>query len=147
MKKSSILSKKSKFWHFFNPNFNWVTFKKMGLINWVVFKQKWVRFFESYSKRSSILWIIFLNDVLSLSYFQKKKKISSLSHVKKSSYEREVKFFETFLRKKISVKPYSKFVSKNWIGFFYVTQRIELFSLIWLTEFTLFLYDSQNWTF
>ena len=62
---------------------------------------------------------------------------------------------------------FSKFGSKNWIGFFYVTQRIELFSLIWLTELTLFcmilrielfsliwlteltlfLYDSQNWTF
>ena len=42
---------------------------------------------------------------------------------------------------------FSKFGSKNWIGFFFVTQRIELFSLIWLTELALFLYDSQNWTF
>ena len=61
------------------------------------------------------------------------------------------------MRKKIFIEPYSKFGSKNWIGFFYVTQRIELISLIWLTEVTLFFvwlsemnflkYDSVKWTF
>ena len=46
------------------------------------------------------------------------------------------------------IEPYSKYGSMNWIGFSNVTQRIELFSLMWLTELTFFFpYDSQNWTF
>ena len=44
------------------------------------------------------------------------------------------------------IEPYSKYGSKNWIGFSNVTQRLELFSLLWLTEL-IFLYDSLNWTF
>ena len=83
-KRSSILRvmwRKVQFWvkkvqffdFFFNPNFNWVTFKKMGSIHWVVFKKK----------VSSILWVIL------------KKKFNSLNHI----FERS-QFFELFSKKK-----------------------------------------------
>ena len=71
-RKVQFWRKKSIFCLFFNPNFNWVTFKKMGSIHWVVFKkkknqssillshtQKEVQFFESYFWKKSILWVIF----------------------------------------------------------------------------------------
>ena len=43
------------------------------------------------------------------------------------------------------IEPYSKYGSKNWICFSNVTRRIELFSLIWLTELNFFKYDSRKW--
>ena len=113
--------------------------------------------FESYSKRSSILWIIFLKEVNSLSYFQKKKEDKFFeSCQKKFIWKRGYILWDIFEKKDFNWA-FSKFGSKNWIGFFFVTQRIELFSLIWLTELTLFFvwlselnffkYDSVKWTF
>ena len=77
--------------------------------------------------------------------------MSKKVHMKERLYS--LRHFE----KKILIEPYSKFGSKNWIGFFYATQRIELISLIWLTELTFFFvwlselnffkYDSVKWTF
>ena len=62
------VKKKVQFFDSFNQNFNWVTFKKMGSIHWVVFEkkkefdflshtQKEIQFFESYLKQDSILWV------------------------------------------------------------------------------------------
>ena len=103
VKKSSILKKKINFLSF-QPKFQLSHIQKNGIdslsriqkkVSSILLShtQKEVQFFESYFWKKSILWVI----------FKKKKKISSLSHVKKSSYEREVIFFETFWEKRFQL--------------------------------------------
>ena len=92
----------------------------------------------NFSSHDSRNWI-FLIWLKELNLYYLTQRIEPYSFL---TWRNALNFF--FCRKELSLVQNG---SKNWIGFFDVTQRIELFSLICLTELTFFLYDSQNWTF
>ena len=97
--------------------------EEKGSILWVMFKLKWVRFFESYSKRvqpfelhqkkntHTILWVKLKKKVQffescsnksefdSLSHTPKRRRFYSFSHVKKKQFfelnSKKVQFFES----------------------------------------------------
>ena len=74
--------------------------EKKGSILWVFFASKKIRFFESYSKRDSILWIILKKRFNSMSH---KKEFNSMSHNSKkrgsilwAMQKKKVQFFESY---------------------------------------------------
>ena len=82
--------------HFFGKEFNSFFWKKK-----VTFKKKRVQFFESYKKKSSILWVVLIKGSIR---WVKRKRFNSVSHIQRKvqfweSCEKRVQFFQSYWKK------------------------------------------------
>ena len=89
--------------------------QKMGSILWVVFKQKWVRFFESYSKKRKVPRS---KKNTSLSYIQ--RRFNSLSQLKKnnSNWEEVHKRGSNSMSRLQRVQSFESLLKKKKVQFF-----------------------------
>ena len=122
--------------------------------------KNWNLFSQNVSKNlTSLSWELFLHDSKNLIFSIWLKEFNLLLFDSKNwAFSYLTQCIELFPCLPQRIEPYSKYGSMNWIGFSNVTQRIELFSLMWLTELTFFFfvrlselnflkYDSRKWTY